>query len=225
MQLDYFANNNAWTQKNPYAKSLLALGMLVLSLMSERVWVRGLVILSAAVIAVGLARIPLRYYMKLLRIPAFFLVWGLLLVLISIGGDNASYLASIRIGAVVAGVTQQGLRMAPEVGMRALACLSATMLFVLTVPLHQMVPMLRRLRVPVLFLELMLLIYRFVQIFLTEWNTMERALMLRGGDLSWRARLKSASYQASGMFVRMMNSMKRMNQSLELKGYDGNFYF
>ena len=134
------------------------------------------------------------------------------------------FLHSISLGFIWVGVTQQSLAFSVDLFFRALACLSATYFMALTIPMNQLIIVFNKLKIPKVMIEMIILIYRFANIFLDVYKDMQTAIELKFGFRGLKNTYHSISLLVSLLFMRMMQSYDELNVSLEVKLYNGNFY-
>lgn len=169
------------------------------------------------VIVVGLllyGRIPWRALLRFYAIPFGFLLISLLSILLSLRTEGGVHIVFER----------RQIPVAIALASRALATMSGAYFIALTTPLPQQVAFLKSLHVPEEILELMVLIYRFISIFLEEFLTMHQALVLRFYRNSLSSTVRGLSVLASGIFSRIMKSYDRWREQLELKFFNGSFH-
>lgn len=189
LRIDQYAYSNRLKNVHPLEKFVLAVALLVLCLLANSLYLSGLILALMAGAIVGLARIPWRYFLKLLLIPSAFLLVGVLTIAFSVGGDPASYQGvALTLGGVVLGVHFQDLAVAGNVFFKSLGAVSCLYFLALTTPLVDLIWVLKKLKVPALFLEIMGLMYRFIFILL------DTAAQIR---ISQSARLGYASLKSS----------------------------
>lgn len=219
--IDRYAYFNRLTEKNPFLKMAVGFVGLILALGLNSIPVQLGVLVVMGLLVVAVAGIPLRGYLGLYKIPGGFLLLSILTIAVSVSLGEEGF----HIGPVALAVTEESLAMAGRLFFRALACIASTYFIALTVPMNQQVEVFKKMRLPKEFIEMTVLIYRFINIFMEEFRTMENAMELKLGTLNFRTALRSVSLLGSGIFFRVMDSYSDWKNVLEVKLYDGNFYF
>lgn len=97
-------------------------------------------------------------------------------------------------------------------------------LFVLTVPVQQLVKVMRTIHIPVLLIELMVLIYRFIFIFIEEAAAIRHAQQLRFGYHGLKNSYKSLAMLVNVLFQRVMLRYRDMSVVLDVKLFQGDFH-
>jgi cobalt/nickel transport system permease protein len=101
---------------------------------------------------------------------------------------------------------------------------SCLLLIVFTLPVTELVGLLRTCGCPELLTDLALLMYRFVFILMANLRELLTAQKVRGGyGGSWRKTLQSISLAASQLLVRSLSQLREFSLALECRGYDGSF--
>jgi len=94
----------------------------------------------------------------------------------------------------------------------------------LTVGMNQLIQVLRKLHLPHEIIELLILMYRFIFIFLEEMEEMKRAQEMRFGYTDVYTSYHSSGMLISKLFRRIMQRYEEFCAALEMKLYDGTFY-
>ncbi|WP_373899756.1 cobalt ECF transporter T component CbiQ [Haloimpatiens sp. FM7315] len=221
--IDKYAYNNKLRKINPMAKFIFAIGLLILSLIFKDYIFEIIVFSFVSFIIVAFAKIPLKQYIKLLLIPMIFLIISIITILISISKDSNLFLYSVKISSTYFGVTKESIEITRLIFFRAMASVSATYFIALTIPMNELIIVFKAFRLPKVFIELMVLIYRFIFIFLEECKEIYNAEEMRFGYMGLRNSYKSLSLLIVCLFVRVMIKYEDLTISLESKLYDGEF--
>src|SRR5699024_6829097 len=105
--------------------------------------------------------IPLSRYMKLLLIPAAFLIVGTAAIVVNVSAVPLDAFAFPAGDFYITG-SRAGLRQALEICLTAMAAVSCLYFLALNTVMTDILGALRKMKVPALLIELMLLIYRFI---------------------------------------------------------------
>lgn len=222
--IDKYAYTNKLKDFNPMAKFCFAMGILILSLINVKIYTFMFIIGSMLAITIGAAGIPLGKYIKMLLIPSVFLIISLITILISFSKDSSIFVCSTKLGSIYLGIAEGSISQVSILFFRALSCITATYFLALTVPMNQQILVLKKLKVPKVVIEMMILIYRFIFIFLEEYKEIYTAQSLRFGYTSVKKSYKSLSLLISILFIRVMKRYKDMTISLDSKLFNGEFY-
>lgn len=222
--IDKYAYNNGLLNANPILKFTIGAILLMASIIfNNRVFfaiVMGLMSFSI----IFLAKIDFKYYMKLLAIPIYFLIFSIMATLISISKEPIDFIINIKLYKFYIGVSSLSLNISINLLLRSMCCLTCTYFLVLTIPFNQMILILKKLYIPNTAIEITVLVYRFIFIFLEEIQELYISQHLRFGYINLRTSYKSLAILIGALFIRVMNRYKDMSISLETKLYNGEFY-
>ena len=155
-----------------------------------------------------------REYFRLLRYPLAFLLPSVALV------------AAVTPGTPVAefwvlSVTGRGLDTAATVGLRAVASLTVLSFLVTTTTVPQLVAALDGLRLPDPVTELLLLVYRGIQVLVAESARLHTAARLRGGFRSRRHLFRTTKLVSASLLVSALDRAAAFGTAMESRNYAG----
>lgn len=221
--IDKLSYQSRWCQSDPRRKFWLYLILLVVALTGSPL-VQIFELAGTAVLTCHLLQISVQRYLRWLAIPLFFLLVGLLGILISFTTQPASMLCSVEIGGLAIGIDPAGLQAAHHTFWRSLAALSATYLFVLTTPFNQLIRLLQMSRLPHVLIEHMLLTYRFIFILIEEASAIRQAQSLRFGYISLCCSYRSMAMLVGLLLQRVIYRYQQMETALDVKLFEGEFH-
>lgn len=224
LQIDKYAYSNDLTRINPMIKFTFGTTLLLMAIIIENIYINISIIVLLAMMIIFVAKINARRYMGLFLIPSSFLVLSIITILISFSKNNLPFIYSLHIGNIYAGITHESLSFSIKLVLRTLACLSSTYFIALSIPMNQLIVVFKILKVPMVIIEMIILIYRFANIFINEYRDMQTAIELKFGFRGLKNSYHSVSLLVSLLFMKMMKSYEELNTSLEVKNYNGNFY-
>jgi cobalt/nickel transport system permease protein len=210
--IDRLAHTNRWTDRHPGEKLLLGGGLLLLSVVLPPVPGAVLILAAAAAAAVFGARTPVADYCRVLALPAAFLVSGGIVLALSVRLDGA--------GPAVTW-SPAGAMTAIEVSLRALAATASLLLMILTIPLTDLLGLLRRARVPAAIVDITLLVYRFIMVIVDAAELGRISQTSRMGYSGFRRSLRSAGLLAAALLPRCLDRAARMENGLAARAYGG----
>jgi cobalt/nickel transport system permease protein len=173
---------------------------------------------TGAVLLAGLSRLPVKWYLSRLGALALFLaLFVVLLPFLLHGGGPSWELCSVR-------VCWYGLRVALVLCLKALAVVTLVLVLLATAPLGATLKAAHALHVPGLFVQLVMLTYRYLFVLAGELARLRVALRVRG----YRNRANRHSYRTVGhvagtLLVRGYERAERVGQALRCRGFDGQF--
>lgn len=220
--IDKYSYNNNLRYVSPRVKFILAFGLIIVATCSDGSLVHVAIFLLNTASIIFLAKIPIKNFFKILCVPLGFLVLSIITIVITFG--NQGYLLSVHIGRIQLGITSQSLAQGYTLFFRSFASLSSMIFLTLTTPMIDLIKVLKKCRVPDFFIELMVLIYRLIFIFLEECIEIRNAQEIRFGYNNMKNSFTSLSMLIKIIFIRVLQRNKEMLISLECKLYDGKFH-
>lgn len=219
--IDKYAYTNRLKDYSPRCKLIISLTGLILLRIIDRNYLYIANIIFMFFLTVGLAGIPLRNYIRVLKIPMTFLTFSLIMIMISI--NNTSYIYSLKLGRVSIGLGKNSIWEGFDLFIKVVSSLVSSYFLILTTPITDIIRGLRKVRIPALLIQLMVLIYRSIFIFLREAGNIHLAQSIRFGYRDRKRSIKSLALLISSLFTRIIIKHKEMNIGLECKLYDGEF--
>lgn len=220
--IDKYAYNNKLADFNPFVKVIAVVICLILSTAISNNYLNLIIFVSMVFLTTVVAGIPLKNYIKILLIPLSFLLISTLTVLLSIS-DKDLYIYSIKIGSKYIGISPESISMSLNISIRVFASLSLTFFLSLTTSLNKLIIVFNKMKFPPIIIELLVLIYRFIFIFLEESINIHRAQEVRFGYSNFKNSLNSTSLLIKSLFIRVLLRYKDMVNSLDSKLYNGEF--
>ena len=155
-----------------------------------------------------------RASLGLLRYPLAFLVPSVALVAVVTPGTPVAEVWRLS-------VTARGLETAATVGLRALASLTVLSFLISTTTVPQLVAALDGLRLPDPVTELLLLVYRGIQVLVAESTRLHVAARLRGGFRSRRHLFRTTKLVSASLLVSALDRATAVGTAMESRNYAG----
>ena len=224
MIIDDYAYKNKLSKVNPNVKFTLGMILLILSMINSYIYVSIFIILMMSFIIVVVAKINFKDYIHFIKIPSLFLIISIIMILINFSKDKEVLLYSIKIGVLYVGVSNKSISLAAHLFFRALSCLTCIYFIMLTTPFYQLIFVFKKLHLPDVILEISMLMYRFIFIFMEEVSDIRKSQELRFGYINLKNGYNSFGLLVSMLFKRMMVRSDEMSIALDMKLYDGTFH-
>ncbi|MGC9435373.1 MAG: cobalt ECF transporter T component CbiQ [Methanomicrobiales archaeon] len=217
--LDEYAQTNALRELDCRLKLLLGGGCIFIGAMSPTPYAPLAIALALGWAILFCARIPAAIYLRLLAIPLTFAVTSCIVILLFTGG-----------GGVLWGVTLVGFPLTVTTGSLGLSLLlmartfggmSALFFIALTTPSVQLFGVMRRLHLPQEFIDLSMLIYRFIFILVGEAIAIRNAQVLRHGYATFKTSVTSFSMLSAMLFLRSVEKGEDLVRAMDARCYDG----
>lgn len=206
------------------AKFFLAIGLLLISVITKNVQLQLIISILMIFSTVFIAKIPFKSYIFILTLPLSFLTLSVLGILISISTSNIDYLWHINIFNFYLGISKTTILTARHLIFRSFSALTCTYFLVLTTPMNDILLVFKKLKLPTIFIEMSILIYRFIFIFLEEAKEIHIAQELRFGYSNLKNGYKSISTLIVSLFIRVFLKYEHMKSALASKGFDNKFH-
>ena len=213
--------DNVLTRVHPCVKVVAAFLTIVALISSSRLLLPALVF-SCTFAGMMWIRLPLRCVFGRLAAPLGIVV--VLVVLQSLMvGSTPVYSFSFRGWRI--SVMEEGIRQGLLMGSRALSAVSVVILLSSCTPAHRIFHTLRRLGVPKGWVEVAILMYRYVFIFVDRTAEIMTAQRVRLGYRGIRRSLSSLGMLAGSVLVLSMDQALRTHEAMTVRGYKGTIPF
>ena len=222
--IDKYAYSNNLRNKNPNAKLTIGLIFLIAYMLIKNLIALSLIISLMSIIIVIIAKIDINDYIKLLKIPIIFLLMSVAMTLINVSDDSTLLIKSFSICGRYIGFSNESINTSVHILFRAISCLTCIYFIMLTIPFNQLLIIFKKLHVPSIVLELSMLIYRFIFIFMEEVADIRKSQELRFGYINLKTSYKSFGLLGNLLYKRMMIRYDEMCISLDVKLYDDTFH-
>ncbi len=204
---------------NAAEKNAFALITLALCITSRSILTSLLVMAVNSFLTLVKGKIPARKYWKLMMIPFVFLLLSTLAILIDFSRTPMDCYA-IRVGNWYITNSWKQVLYGVQLIFTALSSVSCLYFLSLNTTMTDILTELRRLHVPNLLVELMMLIYRYIFILMTVADNIRNSQNSRLGNKDYRTSLRSFAGLISVLFVRAVKKAEAQFNGLESRGYD-----
>ena len=224
MIIDDYAYKNKLYKLNPNIKFAIGMLLLILSLINPYNYISLLIIGIMSFVIVVVAKIEFKDYIYFIKIPLLFLIISILMILFNFTKNQDSLLYSIKIRDLYIGISNESIISSTRLFFRSLSCLTCIYFIMLTTPFNQLIFVFKKLHFPDVVLEISMLMYRFIFIFLEEVADIKKSQELRFGYINLKNGYNSFGLLVNMLFKRMMIRYDEMSIALDMKLYDGQFH-
>ena len=215
--LDSYAHYNNLKNINTFFKVIFAITTMLVSLISSSPVVPLLIALVMSFLIVSQAKIPWKFYLKFLSVPFLF---GLItFIFMSLFFGVGAHILDL--GIFNLAVTEDGFNLGLLTFSRVLAGFTCMAFLALTIPMTELFSELERLKIPQIVMDLAMLMYRYIFIFLDEAINMYHAQETRLGYSSLKKSFKSMGMLGSNLFIRTWIKGEQAHIAMESRCYDG----
>ena len=219
--IDKCAYTNKLTEVHPLEKFIFALATITVCLTADTYIIPCLVVAIMAYLTIFRAGIPLKFYIRLMILPLGFLVLAVSSVAINVVQSNENIIWQFNVFNYTLGITDKSFDYSLLLLMRSFGAASCLYFLSLTTPLVDIMSILRRAKVPELFIELMTLIYRLIFILIMNAGRTHTSQTSRLGYSTLKNQYRSLGHLVSSLFI---NSYRKINDlfiALESRCYNG----
>jgi cobalt ECF transporter T component CbiQ len=164
-------------------------------------------------------RLP-RVMMKLFIYAQVFVIAGALIFTIVTSGET---IMAVRFLGITINFTDAGASLALLLYARATAALLLMFSFAASTPVPHLAAALKTLRLPNVFTEMMVLIYRYTFLLMESAEKMHLAAECRFGYHGYNKSIKTSSKLAVGVFMRSLDTAEKGQSALQCRNYRGEF--
>ncbi len=221
INIDSYAYSNKLKTVHPAEKSLFAMMTMVVCLTAPTVITPLFVLAIMAGGIVFKAGIPSRVFAKLMFVPFSFLLISVLTIAFSVSTNPSGFWLAQTIHGLTVGIHYPDLFTALHLLLRSLGAVSCLYFLALTTPMTEIITLLHKLKVPVIITELMVLIYRFIFVFMDTATTIRRAQLSRSGYVSLKSSFRSLSRLSSALLGKVFVKSQELYNALAARCYSG----
>lgn len=215
--LDNYAHSNNLKDMNTYFKVLLGILTMLVSLISTSPVVPIIIAFFMSVLIIFLAKISWKFYLKFFLFPfSFGLITFIFMALFFGVGTHVMELGIFNLA-----VTADGFNLGLLVFARMLGGFTCLAFLALTTPMSELFSVLRYVKIPQIVLELAMLMYRYIFVFLDEAINMYHSQETRLGYSSLKTSFKSMGMLGSNLFIRTWVKGEQAYVAMESRGYTG----
>ena len=216
MLIEQCAYGNRWRFVSPAAKAVFCLGGFVAAFAAGRAEVAFAVATAIAAITLLGAGIPAGRYLRIALPPLGFLLLGCLSLAYSLDfADNGLTLRWL----------PEGWTPLLQLAARSLGALAAMLFLALTTPMVDLIAFFRRLHVPEVLLEIMVLCYRMLFVFSEAVRDTRTAQAARLGYATPRLALRSLGSLTANLTVQIWQRAHALHVAAQSRNNDGAFRF
>jgi cobalt/nickel transport system permease protein len=215
--LDGYAHSNGLRNVNTYFKVIFAIVTVIVNLISTSPVVPFIVLLLVTYLIIFKAKIPYKFYLKFFAIPFTFALITFVFMAIFFGvGAHI-----LNLGIFNLALTVDGFNLGLLVFARMLGGFSCLAFLALTTPMTELFSIFENLKVPKVILEITMLMYRYIFVFLDEAINMYHSQETRLGYSSIKMAYKSMGMLASNLFIKTWLKGEQIYVAMESRCYNG----
>lgn len=215
--LDIYAHSNNLKDMNTYFKVLFAILTMLMSLISTSPFIPFIIAFFMSGLIIFKAKIPWKFYLKFLAVPLSFALLTFVFMAIFFGIGTPL----LEFGIFNLAVTVDGFNLGLLVLGRIMGGFTCLAFLALTTPMNELFSVLEIVKIPKIVLELAMLMYRYIFVFLDEAINMYYSQETRLGYSSLKSSFKSMGMLGSNLFIRTWIKGEQAYIAMESRCYDG----
>lgn len=218
--IDKLAYSSKLRYRNPILKVFFAISALTICVAARLFVISILMLVVMSGLTVFYSRTSIMTYIKLMCIPLGFILLSTIAIVVNIT-DNPLDLLSISVGSKYLAVSYNSLTEGARLIMVALSSVSCLFFLTLTTPMIDILTVLRRFHCPIIIVELMMLMYRYIFVILDMASAITTSQNCRLGNKDFMTELRSIGQMLAVLLVRSLNKASNLYISMESRCYDG----
>ncbi len=218
--LEEVAQHNALVQVNPYTKLLMGLGSIILVLFSPNYFIPLAIAGILSLVLLTLARIHPHFYLRVLAIPLGFAVMSVMVIVLTAGGNEPLWNFPLTSWVVIS-ITPESLHKGIMAFCRIIGGMCALFFISLTTPMTDLFGVMKRLRIPDLFIDIAMLIYRFIFIFMDRSTEIYQAQIMRGSYTKPKESIRSLGMLIGSLFITSWDDGEHLVRAMDARCYTG----
>ncbi|MDR2708275.1 MAG: cobalt ECF transporter T component CbiQ [Nitrososphaerota archaeon] len=229
-EVDKSAYTNALAKSSPVTKTFFALSALLISVSASYFDMPGVISFIVPVVVftictsltLGLAKVKAHLYLDLFTYPILMLILSCIFIALFFGSGTP--VIEIPLHWATWTIFKSGISMSVNTFFRVAGALSCLFFLVLTTSITDLCVLLRRIRIPQAMVEMSMLIYRYIFLFLEISAKMSLAQKLRLKRSGWLSSIRSLAMLTGSLFIRTLDQGERTLVAMNARGYDGEMH-
>lgn len=205
---------------NPAEKALYTMVTIIMLIASRSVIMAAAILVLNYYLNVYKGGLNGKRYRVLLTWPLSFLIFGTIALFVNISATTLD-LYAIPIGSFYLTGSKIGMWQGVQLIMTAMAAVSSLYFLSLNTTMPDIISVLRKCKLPKIFVELMMLIYRFIFILMNVAANITVSQKSRLGYRNYKTSIKSFAAMLSALFINSMRRSNNLFDAMEARGYDG----
>ncbi len=218
LNLDTIAHKSRLTKWNAGLKTCLTLALVIICVATSSFTVALVLLIGMSVVSLLSSGVSFSRYLSLLTVPILFVALSGIVLLVEVSNTPIGIL-NVQFFQWFLCITPQSQIDTLTIIVRAIGSLACLYALALSTPIYEITTFLKRIHIPSIVTDLMLLIYRYISILVGAFRQMSIATHARLGESSLRAQWRSFNGIASNLLVRSFFRASRSFDALEARGY------
>jgi cobalt/nickel transport system permease protein len=221
ISIDKLAYISKLKKVNPTEKFIFSIVTMLVCISLNNIINSIIILLLMSLITVIFGKIPFEIYIKMLLLPVAFLIISVLTIAINVVESSPNVIFSFSIYNIKLGCTYDSVLIATRLFFKSIASVSCLYFLTFNTPVFEVLSVLRKLKVPKLFVELMGLIYRFIFVLLDTANMIFISQNSRLGYSTVKIGFGSLGKLITTLFISAYKRSQDIYDAMEARCYDG----
>lgn len=217
--LDDYAVSSPLRYRNNWLKLAVVTFGILAGVSSSSPYVPLVIAACMSFATVYLGKIPAGAYFRILAAPTGFVLVSAIIIAFFFG--EGAKLFSFGFLGITLGVSSEGLNMALLVLARTLGGMSCLLFLSLTTPMIELFSVLKATKLPDSFIEISMMMYRYIFVFLDVAMGVKYAQTVRLGYKDFRTSFRSMVMLGTNLFIRSWEQGEKLYVSMNSRCYDG----
>ncbi len=218
--LEEIAQENGLVGINPTTKLLMGIGSIILVLLSPGFLPPLVIAFILSMAIIFLARIDIGTYLRLLTIPLSFAVISVATIILITGGENPFWQLPLTSWLVLS-ITPESLQKGLLIFSRVFGGMIALFFISLTTPMTDLFGVAKKLKIPGELIDISMLMYKFIFIFIERTNEIHQAQVMRHGYHSLRESIESLGMLFGSLFITSWDYGDNFIRAMDARCYNG----
>lgn len=218
--IDSIACRSGLRHVNAGVKCIYTVLTLALCILSRSAGTGLVVFVFNMLLTVRKGGVPVRRYLRLLLVPAGFLLAGTAAYCIDLSAEPSDLFA-LKLGTVYVTAGRHSVYQALRMCVTSFASVSCLYVLSLSTPLTDLLRVMRKLHFPVLLTELMMLTYRFIFLLSETALQIGTAQNSRLGNRNFQTRMRSFGSLGISLLILSLKRSEQICDAMEARCYDG----
>ena len=177
------------------------------------------ILFTLSAITIAFAKIPVCIYIELLHIPLVFVSLSVIVILFLSGGGEP--ILTFSIANIPLTVTSGSANLGFLVLVRTFGGMCGLFFIALTTPMIEIFSVMHTIRIPPVLVDLSMLIYHFIFVFIGQAIAIHNAQTIRHGYTSFKRSLNSMAMLGAMLFIRAWKEAEDLIIAMDSRCYDG----
>ena len=222
--IDFYAYTSKIRHWNATFKVSISAMILILCIVLDNPYVSVVVIMAMAYLTIMKGELLGTEYLSILSIPFIFILLGTVTIAIDFSKQPIGQY-NLYLGFCYVFTSQAKLKEVGFLILKVFAAISALQMMTLSTPSSEIIYVFRKAHVPMLIVELMNLIYRYIFILLDVYTKMRNSAESRLGYGDFKTSCYTFGSIASNMLVVSLQKANTYYDAMEARCYDGDLIF